>query len=80
MVNWKERVSVLKLAFSFIIGGACSNVYDRIVRKYVVDYFSFNTKLKKLKDIVFNISDMFIFLGTGLAVLYAMFVDDKKGK
>lgn len=76
----KKGFHFLKLAFSLIIGGACSNVYDRIVRKYVVDYFSFNTKIKKIKDIVFNISDMFIFFGTGIAVLYAMFTDDRKNK
>lgn len=75
----KKGFHFLKFAFSLIIGGACSNVYDRIKRKYVVDYFSFNTKIKKLKDIVFNISDMFIFLGTFLATIFAMFADNKKG-
>lgn len=49
-----------KIGLSFIIGGAASNFYDRVKRGYVVDYFSF----KKLKKIVFNISDLFIFLGT----------------
>lgn len=71
----KKGAHVLKLALSFIIGGAASNVYDRIVRKYVVDYFSFNTKFKKLKDVVFNISDLFIFIGTAMATLYEIFTD-----
>lgn len=54
-----------KLGLSFIIGGAASNIYDRVTRGYVVDYFSF----KKLKKIVFNISDLFIFLGTAIVGL-----------
>ncbi|MFA9375974.1 MAG: signal peptidase II [Lachnotalea sp.] len=71
----KKGAHVLKLGLSFVLGGAASNVYDRIIRKYVVDYFSFNTKFKKLKDIVFNISDMFIFIGTALAALYSVVTD-----
>lgn len=72
----KKGVHVLKLGLSFIIGGAASNVYDRIVHKYVVDYFSFNTKFNKLKDIVFNISDLFIFIGTAMVALYEIFTDN----
>ncbi|WP_236354704.1 signal peptidase II [Konateibacter massiliensis] len=79
-LSGKKGLHVLKLALSMIIGGACSNVYDRIVRKYVVDYFSFNTKFKKLQDIVFNISDMFIFVGTAVGALYAMFADEEKDR
>lgn len=74
----KKGFHFLKFAFSLVIGGACSNVFDRINRKYVVDYFSFNSKVKKIKDIVFNISDMFIFLGTAFATIFMMFQGEKK--
>lgn len=60
---------LLKLALSFIVGGAISNVYDRLVRHYVVDYFSFNMKKGKLKSIVFNLADIFIFLGSFLSII-----------
>ena len=60
--------SLLKLGLSFILGGALSNLFDRFTRKHVVDYFSFNVKAKKIRNIVFNISDMFIFIGTVLTV------------
>ena len=46
----KGRI-LLKFSLALIIGGACSNVYDRIKKGYVVDYFSF----KFLKNIIFNI-------------------------
>ncbi len=51
---------MLKLGLSFMLGGAGSNVYDRMQRGYVVDYFSFSFYDK----VIFNISDMFIFLGS----------------
>lgn len=61
----------LKLALSFLTGGALSNVYDRIIRSYVVDYFSFNVKWKQLRRVVFNLSDLFIFVGSVMIVLYS---------
>ncbi len=67
---------LLKLGLSFCLGGAISNVYDRIKRGYVVDYFSFNCK--GLKTVVFNLSDMFIFLGSLLVLLSSAF--SPKGK
>lgn len=76
----KKGFHFLKFGFSLVIGGACSNVYDRIIRKYVVDYFSFNIRIKKIKNIVFNISDLFIFLGTAFATIYMMFQSEKKTK
>lgn len=59
----KQGKKLLKLGLSFIIGGAISNVADRFSKGYVVDYFSFNTKFDKLRRIVFNLSDIFIFIG-----------------
>lgn len=73
----KKGFHILKLAFSFLIGGGLSNVYDRVVRKYVVDYVSFNTKIHKLRNIVFNISDFFIFIGTLMATVYTMLVEGR---
>ncbi|MDF2608419.1 MAG: peptidase signal peptidase [Bacillales bacterium] len=52
--------NVLKLGLSLLTAGAMSNVYDRLKRGHVIDYFSF----KGLRNVVFNIGDMFIFLGS----------------
>lgn len=62
-----------KLAMTFFIGGALSNIYDRIVRKKVVDYFGFETKWKKIRNITFNLGDFFIFAGTFLYIVTAVF-------
>jgi signal peptidase II len=68
-----EDKPLLKTGLSLQMGGACSNTYDRLKRKYVVDYFSFNVK-GKLGGIVFNLADMAIFGGSLLTTLNAIFV------
>lgn len=60
---------ILKLGLSLLLGGAFSNTYDRLTRNYVVDYFSFCSPFPKLNQIVFNISDFCIVIGTLLTVL-----------
>ncbi len=65
----KKGDRLLKVALSLILGGALSNVYDRITRGYVVDYFSF----KFLKKIVFNISDIVIFIGSFFVAVHSLF-------
>ena len=58
------------LGLSLVLGGGANNFYDRVKRGYVVDYFSFRTPIKKLNGVIFNISDLCIFLG---ALLLAVF-------
>ena len=59
----------LKIGLAFLLGGAYSNTYDRLARKYVVDYVSFPVKNKKIRNIVFNISDFCIMIGALLMVI-----------
>ena len=62
---------ILKAGLALLLGGSYSNTYDRIRRKYVVDYFSIhieNKLLKGLSKIVFNISDFCIAIGALIAV------------
>ena len=53
-----------KLALTLTLAGGVSNLYDRMKRGYVVDYFSF--QWKALKKVVFNLGDLFIFAGAFL--------------
>lgn len=55
--------STLKAGLALLLGGAYSNTYDRLSRKYVVDYVSFPVKNKRFRGIVFNISDFCIMIG-----------------
>ncbi len=58
------------LGLSLSIGGGASNFYDRVKRGYVVDYFSFCTPFQKLNQVIFNISDLCIFLGSLMVAVF----------
>lgn len=72
---------LLKTGLALLLGGAYSNTYDRLRRKYVVDHFSFHIDpercrsrfMKKAAErcnmIVFDLSDLGIFTGAVLFVL-----------
>ena len=66
LLKSKGRIAE-KLAFSLVLGGAISNLYDRLVRRYVVDYFSL--QFGRLKKVVFNLGDIFIFLGAAIFLI-----------
>jgi len=61
--------NALRVGLALLLGGSFSNTYDRLKRKYVVDYLSFNVKWKWFRRIVFNFSDFCIIIGSFLTVL-----------
>lgn len=61
--------NALKTGLSLLLGGAFSNTYDRLYRKYVVDYFSFCTGIKAIDRVVFNLADFAIMAGAVLVAL-----------
>ena len=72
----KKGNRLFKLGLALVLGGAISNVSDRINKGHVVDYFSFNCKrFPKLKKIIFNLSDIFVFIGSTFIAL-AGFISD----
>lgn len=58
------------LALGMILGGGMSNLVDRYRKHHVVDYVSFQVKNKKLRGIVYNISDFFVFAGAILLLIF----------
>ncbi len=64
--------AILKAGLALLLGGAYSNTYDRLSRKYVVDYVSFPVKNRKIRRIVFNVSDFCIILGAFIMALSEM--------
>lgn len=56
-----------KLAFTLVLAGGLSNLLDRMTRGYVVDYFAVQWKI--LKKVVFNLADIFIFLGSAILIV-----------
>lgn len=63
--------NTLRIGLALLLGGAFSNTYDRLKRKYVVDYFSFGVKWKRLRNIIFNVSDFCIMIGAVMAAVGA---------
>lgn len=60
---------LLRAGLALLLGGAFSNTYDRLKRRYVVDYLSIRTGWKPLDRVVFNFSDFCIMTGAMLTVL-----------
>lgn len=65
----EEGRGITKLGLSLITGGGLSNLYDRMKRGFVVDYFTVN--YGKLKKVIFNLADICIFAGGFLMILEA---------
>ena len=67
-----------KIFFSFIIGGAIGNLYDRIVYKAVPDFIDFH--IKEFHWFTFNIADIFISLGIILMILNELIFNKQKNE
>lgn len=65
LITPKKGSVLLKTGLTLLVGGAAGNMYERIRKGYVTDYFSFCF----LKKVVFNISDIFIIVGALIAAL-----------
>ncbi len=57
-----------KTGLALLSGGGLSNLFDRYTKGHVVDYFRINIGPKRLRNIIFNVSDFCIFIGALLAV------------
>jgi signal peptidase II len=64
----KKGNALLHAGLAMMLGGAYSNTYDRLRRKYVVDYFSFAVPIRKIRNIIFNLSDLCIIIGAMMSV------------
>ena len=70
----KKGGAVKKTAAAFLLGGAASNLFDRFTRGYVVDYLRLSgAGIKKIRNIIFNIADFFLFLGAALLAVRSLF-------
>lgn len=57
------------LGMAFILGGGLSNLYDRFKKGYVVDYLG----LPGIPKLLFNLSDLFVFLGAVIVFVGELF-------
>lgn len=59
---------MLRSGLSILLGGAFSNAYDRLTKRYVVDYLRL-PKILILEKIIFNLSDFCILIGAMLTAI-----------
>ncbi|MDT0583956.1 MULTISPECIES: signal peptidase II [Alteromonadaceae] len=62
-----KQQKLLPVAFSFILGGALGNVYDRMVHGYVIDFLDLYYGTYHWP--AFNIADSAIFIGAVLLII-----------
>lgn len=67
--SWLER-----LGYSMILGGACGNLFDRIIYGYVIDFLDFY--ILGYDYPIFNIADSFIFVGVIILIIYTWRCND----
>ncbi len=65
-----------KISLALILGGAVSNVVDRIIFAYVRDFIY----LKFINFAVFNVADMAITIGAILLIVAILFLQKKEDK
>lgn len=71
--NYKNNPLILNIALSFIISGALGNFYDRAFNGYVVDFIEFAF----INFPIFNIADILVTIGCGLAIIYILFIHEE---
>lgn len=69
----RKKHFLKKAGLSLMTAGAWSNIFDRWIRGYVIDYVGFRTKWKKITEITYNLGDFFILGGSILMVLSSLF-------
>ena len=63
--------SLNKLIYTFVIGGALGNFFDRLIYKAVPDFIDLH--YNNFNWFIFNVADIFITLGIGLLIFDGLF-------
>lgn len=64
---------IRKLGMIFLTAGACSNIYDRLVRGRVIDYIGIQWKNSRLARITANLADVYIVIGAVVTAVAGVF-------
>ncbi|OGF58728.1 MAG: signal peptidase II [Candidatus Fischerbacteria bacterium RBG_13_37_8] len=69
-IKSRSQTMVFSIGFSFIMGGALGNIFDRITQGHVVDFIDLH--INKYHWPTFNIADLFITIGVFLIIVDLM--------
>ena len=70
----KKNRKIKRFGLALMVGAAASNLYDRIKKGGVTDYFV----IKGIPKIIFNLSDIVIILGAVISVVGEIVGNDEK--
>lgn len=74
LIKYRDKFDlVLKLGLAAVLGGAFSNLLDRVIFGYVADFFEFQF----VRFAVFNVADIFITIGGIVFCIYYLFNHSK---
>ena len=72
----KAKTNFEKLGFTFIIGGAIGNFYDRVFYQAVPDFIDLH--INNFHWFIFNIADIFVTIGVLWLILVEFTINKKK--
>ena len=70
-----EEHPLTRAGFWLVIGGGLGNLFDRLAYGSVIDFL----ELTFVRFAIFNVADIFVCIGAGLALL-GMFLSERKGR
>ena len=70
---FKKKNHLVKIGTAFVLGGEISNLVEHFRRGIVVDYLSINSSKQKIRNIVFNLADLFIAFGGVILIAMELF-------
>lgn len=75
-IKLNKENKLINFSFGILLGGIFGNLFDRIVRGYVIDYIS--VSLFGYSFPIFNLADVFITFGVVIIIFYLFRKDDEK--
>lgn len=72
----KKHINFYDMTYGLLFGGILGNLFDRILRGYVIDYISLN--IFNYSFPIFNIADIAITIGVILIIIYILFFESKE--
>lgn len=68
----RKKRTVGKIGMVLVSAGAVSNLYDRLIRRTVIDYIGIKSEKKRISDLTANLADVYLTVGAVLTGISGM--------
>ena len=68
----RKKRTVGKIGMMLVSAGAVSNLYDRLIRRTVIDYIGIKSEKKRISDLTANLADVYLTVGAVLTGISGM--------